>query len=226
MFEFRLRVCYRKGGRLRFLSHLEVARACERAVRRASLPYAVTQGFSPKMKVAFGPALPVATEGEREYFDLWLISFVGGETALGRLAGSTPKELAPREVRYVSPGEGSLSAGLTIARYRILMGGPVAEPKVWTEALETVRSRGQLSVEHKGRQKVFDLADALPEEPEASVTDAGVAIEVTIRIGPSGSLRPEALIRAAAQLTGAPGVIEKVTRTELLAEDEDGWHRP
>ena len=38
---------FRKSGRLRFLSHLELARALERSVRRAGLPYAVTQGSAP-----------------------------------------------------------------------------------------------------------------------------------------------------------------------------------
>ncbi|WP_417304102.1 DUF2344 domain-containing protein, partial [Ellagibacter isourolithinifaciens] len=44
---FRLRLTFAKQGRLAMLSHLEVARALERTVRRAGLPYAVSQGFSP-----------------------------------------------------------------------------------------------------------------------------------------------------------------------------------
>ena len=64
---FRLRVVFRKAGRLALLSHLEVARALERAVRRAGLPYAVSQGFSPHMRIAFGAALPVGVGGEREF---------------------------------------------------------------------------------------------------------------------------------------------------------------
>ena len=46
---FRLRMTFCKQGRLAMLSHLEVARALERAVRRAGLPFAVSQGFSPHM---------------------------------------------------------------------------------------------------------------------------------------------------------------------------------
>ncbi len=67
---FRLRVYFRKSGRCAMLSHLEVARALERAVRRAGLPYAISQGFSPHMKIAFGAALPVGVGGARECFDL------------------------------------------------------------------------------------------------------------------------------------------------------------
>ena len=67
---FRLRMTFCKQGRLAMLSHLEVARALERAVRRAGLPFAVSQGFSPHMKIAFGAALPVGVGGTHELADL------------------------------------------------------------------------------------------------------------------------------------------------------------
>ena len=79
---FRLRVCFAKRGRAAYLSHLEVAHALERAVRRAGLPYAITQGFSPHMKIAFGAALPVGIGGERELFDVYLTSYIPPEEAL------------------------------------------------------------------------------------------------------------------------------------------------
>ena len=60
---FRLRVTFRETGRLALLSHLEVARALERSVRRAGLPYAVSQGFSPHMRIAFGAALMYDASG-------------------------------------------------------------------------------------------------------------------------------------------------------------------
>ena len=50
---FRLRVRYGKRDRLKYLGHLEVIHTIERIVRRAGLPYAVTQGFSPHMRVGF-----------------------------------------------------------------------------------------------------------------------------------------------------------------------------
>ena len=65
---FRLRVEFCKQGRLALLSHLEVARALERAVRRAGLPFAISQGFSPHMKIAFGAALPVGVGADAADF--------------------------------------------------------------------------------------------------------------------------------------------------------------
>ena len=58
---FRLRVRYGKRDRLKYLGHLELIHTIERIVRRAGLPYAVTQGFSPHMRVGFSSALPVGT---------------------------------------------------------------------------------------------------------------------------------------------------------------------
>ena len=60
-----LRVCYRKTGPS---AHPVAPRSRARvraAARRAGLPYAVTQGFTPHMRIAFGPALPVGTAGLR-----------------------------------------------------------------------------------------------------------------------------------------------------------------
>ena len=60
---FAMRVKYVKQGRLAYLSHLETIRSMERIIRRAALPYAVTEGFNPHMKVSFGPALPCGAAG-------------------------------------------------------------------------------------------------------------------------------------------------------------------
>ncbi|WP_270297726.1 TIGR03936 family radical SAM-associated protein, partial [Eggerthella sinensis] len=57
----------------------------ERAVRRAGLPFAVSQGFSPHMKIAFGAALPVGVGGTHELFDGQLTRYVPADEALEAL---------------------------------------------------------------------------------------------------------------------------------------------
>ena len=73
---FRLRVRYGKRDRLKYLGHLELIHTIERIVRRAGLPYAVTQGFSPHMRVGFSSALPVGTSSTCEWYDLFMTEFV------------------------------------------------------------------------------------------------------------------------------------------------------
>ena len=90
---FRLRMTFCKQGRLAMLSHLEVARALERAVRRAGLPFAVSQGFSPHMKIAFGAALPVGVGGTHELADLQMTRYVPVDEALEALQRASVPDL-------------------------------------------------------------------------------------------------------------------------------------
>ncbi|MDO8880004.1 MAG: TIGR03936 family radical SAM-associated protein [Coriobacteriia bacterium] len=218
---FRLRVCFRKAGRLRHLSHLETMRACERAARRAGLPYAVSQGFTPRMKMAFGPALPVGTAGEREYYDLMLASFVPPDEACRSLEGVSAVEIAPHLCGYVPVKERSLGAALTIAAYDVTVEGGIPHEEIG-RALARIVETGTLGIDHKGKHKVFDLTEALPKEPDVTTQDGQPVARIWVRMGERGSIRPEALIDAA--LGAHARTI--VTRTDLFIEDKGVWRRP
>lgn len=218
---FRLRVCFRKSGRLRFLSHLEVVRACERAARRAALPYAVSQGFTPRMRISFGPALPVGTAGQREYFDLMMTGYVEPEAAFAALTAVTVADLTTVECAYAQAGEPSLASALTIAAYDVHLEGGIL-PEELERSLAELMDAGTLSTEHKGKLKVFDLAEALPKEPEVSSEGDRCLVRMVVRMGEHGSLRPEVLISTVA----GRDVRASVTRTDLLIDDEGAWRRP
>ena len=47
---------------MRFISHLDLMRLFQRALRRADLPVAITQGFSPHLKVSINRALKLGAE--------------------------------------------------------------------------------------------------------------------------------------------------------------------
>lgn len=218
---FRLRVCFHKVGRLRFLSHLETGRAWERAARRARLPYAVSQGFTPRMRLAFGPALPVGTAGLREYLDITLTRFVPVQEVEEALGAAIVPELGLVACRYVSPAEASLASRLTIAVYEIEIEGGSPQQEI-ERSLVALMGTGRLEVEHRGKQKVFDLATALPKEPEVRSSEGRTVVRMWVRMGEQGSLRPEVFITAA---VGADRVAS-VTRTDLLIEDDQGWRPP
>ncbi len=225
--EFRLRVCYGKLGRLRYLSHLEVVHALERSIRRAGLPFAVTKGFNPHMKVAFGPALPVGTAGEREYLDVWLTRYTDSGEALGSLRQAAPQGLAPRAARYVADAEPSLTAALTVGVYRVEIEGRGFEPAGVQAAILGFLARGELVTEHKGKTKVFDLTRSVPKEPRVTGREDGVDVSLSIRMGPEGSLRPEVLIRAVLTTMDLEAAAVRTTRTDALIEtDEGAWSRP
>jgi radical SAM-linked protein len=87
---FPVRVRYAKRGKVRWISHRDVARAFERALRIEQLPLAFTLGFSPRPKVSFGLALSTGYESEAEYLDLELSEPIDLESLPARLTAALP----------------------------------------------------------------------------------------------------------------------------------------
>ena len=103
------------------LSHLEVARALERTVRRAGLPYAVSQGFSPHMLIAFGAALPVGVGGTHEIADVRLTHYVPADKALSALQEASVADLMVKDCRYIEPKAAAASVAFPVSTYRALL---------------------------------------------------------------------------------------------------------
>lgn len=68
----RVRLRFAKRGRLRFLSHRDVARSFERALRRADVPVAYSHGFSPHPRLSWIDAVPTGAASEAEYVEIGL----------------------------------------------------------------------------------------------------------------------------------------------------------
>jgi radical SAM-linked protein len=57
---------FQKTGDMRFISHLDLMRLFQRALRRAGLPVTITQGFSPHLKISINRALKLGMESASE----------------------------------------------------------------------------------------------------------------------------------------------------------------
>jgi radical SAM-linked protein len=139
----RLRVRYAKRGRLRFTSHRDVARTFERALRRAGVPMAHSQGFSPHPKVSWVGAAPTGVASEAEYMEIQVVERVDPQ-ALGRALGAAlPSGLDVIEV--VQAGPGSLAERIDASTWSIEV--PGVRPEVLRAAVDGLLSATRLDVE-------------------------------------------------------------------------------
>lgn len=60
------RVIFAKKGNIKYISHLDLVRLFQRAVRRAEIPVELSKGFSPRPKIRFKRALKLGVESEAE----------------------------------------------------------------------------------------------------------------------------------------------------------------
>ena len=162
------------------LSHLEVAHALERVVRRAGLPFAISQGFSPHMKIAFGSALPVGVGSTCEIFDLQLTRYVPPAEALEALQRASVPDLMVRECAYIENKAPAASVAFPFSTYEARFSEPVGA----IDAPETV------TVVRKRKEKVLEVAQFLAEPFEFD----GNRVTFTLEAKPTGSLRPDVLL--------------------------------
>ena len=66
----RLRVKFTKTGPMRFISHLDIMRYFQKALRRADINVSLSEGFSPHMLMSFALPLPLGMSSTGEYFDV------------------------------------------------------------------------------------------------------------------------------------------------------------
>ena len=90
-----------KGPELKYLSHLQMMRLVERVLRRADLPYALSEGFNPRIKLSLGTVLPVGIWGLREYLDLELTSHLERQQFLERAQATAPGGFRIRRVMSI-----------------------------------------------------------------------------------------------------------------------------
>lgn len=198
---FRLRVEYVKKGRLAYLGHLEVIHTIERIVRRAGLPYAVTQGFSPHMRVGFSSALPVGTASRSEWYDLFLTELVDPEDALARLASASPEDLMARRCGYIDVRTPALTAQVTRVGYRVgirFAEGAGVDAAAVSSALDGIRDLGQIPYIRGKKAKVMDVAKTLVSYEVAPLPIEGVNLVLALDTycDNEGALRPEILLCA------------------------------
>lgn len=189
---FRLRVVFCEAGRLCMLSHLELARALERAVRRAQLPYAVTQGFSPHMRIAFGAALPVGIGGTAEFFDVFLTEYRPARDVLDDLREASSHDLMPTEAFYVESNAPAASVACPVSTYEVHL----------SEAPTSIIVPDVVNIVRKKKEKTLIVKDYLVGE----VGLEGEVVTFSLEAKTTGSLRADAFMRELMSETIAAGL--------------------
>lgn len=112
------RVKYSVGEDFRYASHLDVARAIYRALRRSDLPIKFTQGFSPIPKVSFCPPKSVGQITKGDFFDVYLETEYFGNISR-ELNARFPPGIRVLDIRAINPGTVSLSSSINLINYEV-----------------------------------------------------------------------------------------------------------
>ena len=146
------RMQYRRGEQVRYLSHLDMLRLFERALRRARIPVVFTEGFNPHPKLSFGPSLATGLTSDAEYVDLQIYER-GQEIDLKQLlAPQLPPGIEMVETKRLQKKAAPLAALINRADYECrLIDSAQTELE---NRIEAILSQKELLVQRKKKKNV------------------------------------------------------------------------
>lgn len=216
----RVRIRYTKRGRLRFTSHRDLARALERAIRRANLPIAFSAGFNPHPKVSYVNAAPTGVASEAEYFEIALSEVVDVARLLTDLDASLPPGIDVLEV--VESGGGNLPERMEASRWELRL----APDEGLAEAFEAFMASESVVIDRvtKSGRKDSDVRAAVVGATLETL-DGYAILGLVVRTA-TPTVRPDdiliALGRVGTYTPSEPVVATRLAQGPLLPDGELG----
>ena len=215
-----LLVRYAKRGKMRFASHLDVARAFERGVRRAGLPIAHSAGFTPHPKISYAGGAPTGVASEAEYLSLALTSRVEPDSARERLNAALPDGI---DVIVVTEDTGGLPASrLTASEWQVTL--PGVTPDSVTPIVQKFLALTEAPVERltsKGLRRMDARSAVVTLDVHSDVGEA-TALRMVVR-HTSPAVRPDDVLNALRDVSEViPTALPIITRLTQGSLGESG----
>ncbi len=209
----RLRIRLSRGQEVKFISHLDIMRLWERALRRAQIPLAYSEGFSPHPRMSLAAPLPLGVTSEAELMDVFVLKLVSPHWFTTAASRQLPPGIEILGVYQIALSMPSLQSKVRYAEYRVEV-----ETEKGLEDIESVIS-SLLSLEHlpwhhqrdTGRRN-YDLRALIDALWLIDWRRPYCTIGMRLRCDSGGSGRPEQ-VASALGFTGYP---QSIHRTKLI----------
>ncbi len=194
----RLRLTFSKMGPARFIGHLDLARTLERALNRAKIPIAYTQGFNRRPRMAFAAPLPLGFSSEGELVDMWLAEKMTPETAREQMMQKMAPGIVISRIDDISLQAPSLQAITHEATYSVALLDPRNVSDL-QQRIEHVMSSQKLRRQRKGGKKKVKEYDLRPLIVSLWLNDSAddhdlIYMKLLLMVGKTG--RPDEVLDA------------------------------
>ena len=220
----RLRVKFSRGEQVKYITHLDLMRLWERALLRAGIDLAYSEGFSPHARLSLAAPLAVGVTSSGELLDVFLNTRVTPFEFIRRVSEQLPEGIEVHEARDVGLRVPSLQSEVRWGEYEVEL-----DPSVETEraraAIERFLAADTLPWEHLREKETrrYDIR-SLVQHLWLEEDGPSLRLGMRLRLDSGGSGRPEQVV-AAMEL---PEPL-RIHRTKLaLAESSpahEAWRR-
>ena len=213
---------YHKAEDARFISHLDILRALQRAFRRARLPLRYSDGFNPHPELSFASALETGMTSDAEWFEVELTEEMAPEAFLSAVNPVLSRGLSVSDAREMPAGIKTLTSCTRAAEYRITISTDQEFQKdVLEETLRGLLS-GEIVVNKRTKSGIRPV-DIRPQVLKATVEgieNDTMTLRVLGQMQADGGLRAELFAGALLDRLDAQGSV-RIHRTAMYF-DSDG----
>ncbi len=213
----KLRIKFKKYGPIRFIGHLDVMRFFQKAIRRAGIDVAYSQGFSPHQIMAFAAPLGVGITSNGEYMDIEVHSIVSCKDVQERLNQVSVPGIEVTSVKILPEKAENAMASVAAAAYTVRFREGRAPVTDIASILPQFLAKEQILVtkETKKGSREMDLKQGIYR----LTYDNGV-LNMLVDASSGGNIKPVQVVDAILTETG-----EKLQENALLITREDVYAR-
>jgi radical SAM-linked protein len=206
----RLRLTYARGRELQYVSHLDMLRFWERTLRRAHVPVAYSEGFTPHPQINLGAPLAVGQSGRAELLDIFLAEVWTPERFRAALEPQVPPGLSLAQIVEVPLDEPSLQSQLRAAEYELYLQAD-ADPDAIEARIAAFLATDTFPWEHV-REKETRRYDLRPLVLDLWLErrEGGAVVVARLRAEEGATARPD-------QLAAALGFAAELRHVERIA---------
>lgn len=226
MYKYRAQLT--KGDEIRYISHLDYAGVMERAIRRAKLPAAYSEGFNPHLKMSFASPLSLGVTSDAEYMDFELTKPLCQPEIFDKLSRALPpgiRLIRLKPVKEPKPCQGkkhtALMAEVEQGIYEVMApltgnwDGVVKAVKLYNSEKEKYYHR----VTPK-KTRDIETKQYMIEPVKAGMSGDWVKLSMNIAITQSGSIKPAEILELLVREYDMPVDMGKalINRSQLLGK--------
>jgi len=211
----RLVIKFSRGEQLKYIAHLDMMRLWHRAMRRAGMPLAYSQGYNPQPRIAIAAPLAVGVTSEGELMDVFLCRKVSLDFFVRAMMKELPDGIEIKNVKDIWLKLPSLQSRVCFAEYVIRVAKEMSSDEA-SRSMKSLLQKESVAWQHYRGAKIhkYDLRQLIEDLWVVQEDEESMILGMRLINGQTGAGRPEQVLLA----LGFEGAPESVHRTSLIME--------
>ncbi len=184
---------------MKFIGHLDIMRYFQKAMRRANIDIAYSEGYSPHQVMSFALPLGVGITSDGEYMDIEIKSSITSKEALQRLNGAMAEGIEVISFRELSDSTKNAMSIVAAADYEIVFREGSEPDSNWESKINDFFCQEEIVVTKTSKKSVKEV-DIKPMIYSIGVEKGSVRMQIAT--GSVSNLKPELVMQAFCEFIG------------------------